>query len=194
MVSTDRSDHRQVSGAAHTGYLYAESLGNLYGKRTDPSRRAVDQHFLPRLNLSVVAQGLQRRDGSYRHSRRLLKRHIARLQRQRPAFANVYILRECSICAAEYFIAWLEQLDAFSYRFDRACKVDPQADIVRRTGADQSAHDVGLASHVMPVQRVDGGCVHLDQYSIVSRGRLRNDFELDYIGRAITAVDDCLHR
>ena|SRR5689334_15826321 len=44
--------------AAHASYMCAEEFGHLHCERAHPSRRAVDQDFLPRPNPSLVAKTL----------------------------------------------------------------------------------------------------------------------------------------
>ena len=59
VIRADGADHFHISGAAYSGHLRAERLGDLHRERTHASRRTVDQNLLPRLNLSLVAQALQ---------------------------------------------------------------------------------------------------------------------------------------
>ena len=59
VIRTDGSDHLHLRGAAHAGYVRAERLGDLHGIGPHSARRTDDEHFLPRRDPSVVAQGLQ---------------------------------------------------------------------------------------------------------------------------------------
>jgi hypothetical protein len=56
MVGTERPDHVDVTGAAHTRDLGAQRLGDLDGERAHAARRACDQHRLARSNVRDVAQ------------------------------------------------------------------------------------------------------------------------------------------
>src|SRR5215831_9624072 len=81
-IRTDRSHHVHIPRTANAGNICAERLGDLHRKRTDTSRRTVNQDFLPRLNLSLVAKTLQSSEccNSYRSA--LLKRHVVWLYGQ----------------------------------------------------------------------------------------------------------------
>jgi YesN/AraC family two-component response regulator len=59
-VRTEGSDHIDISGAAHSGYIRAERLGDLHSEGAYSPRGAINQHFLPRLNFPFVAKTLQR--------------------------------------------------------------------------------------------------------------------------------------
>src|SRR5437667_10595149 len=79
VICADGPYHAQIPGAAYAGDIRAERLGDLHGERTHTSRRAVDQNFLSRLNLSFVAKTLQCRQSCDRYRSGLLKRHVLRL-------------------------------------------------------------------------------------------------------------------
>src|SRR5207249_10703942 len=79
MIRPERSDHVQISRATDAGYLRTERFGDLHRERTDDSGRAVDQDFLPRLDLSFIEQNLQRRDTRYVYRGCLLKVDVCRL-------------------------------------------------------------------------------------------------------------------
>ena len=69
VISTDGSDHVHLRGAANTRDFSTERLGDLHREGPHASRRADDEHLLPRLYLRLVAHGLQRgdrRDGAGR--------------------------------------------------------------------------------------------------------------------------------
>ena len=59
MVSADGPDKVHIPGAAHPGHFRAECLGYLHGEGANTSRRASDQHLLPRLDPPVIAKTLQ---------------------------------------------------------------------------------------------------------------------------------------
>src|SRR5450432_296187 len=73
MIGAKRTDHVHLARAAHGSDFSAERFGNLYRKRAYPTRGAVDQYLLPRLNMSFVAETLQGGNSRQRHSRRLFK-------------------------------------------------------------------------------------------------------------------------
>src|SRR5688572_29119445 len=59
MVSSKRTGVLDVPRAAHGGHVNSERFRNLDGERAYASGCAVDQDFLPGLDLSIVAQTLQ---------------------------------------------------------------------------------------------------------------------------------------
>ena len=58
MVCTNRAHDVHISRAAHGSDFGPERFGNLHGKRTDTSRRTINQDLLPLLNVSFVAKAL----------------------------------------------------------------------------------------------------------------------------------------
>ena len=81
VVCADRACHLQISRAAHGGHFRSKRLGNLHRKRPHPTRRPVNQNFLPGLNMPLIAQALQGSDGCHGRSRSFLKGNIGRLER-----------------------------------------------------------------------------------------------------------------
>src|SRR5207244_2077163 len=55
VIGAEGSDRVHLRGAAYTGHLGSEGLGDLDGERAHASRRADDQHLLPVLDPSVDA-------------------------------------------------------------------------------------------------------------------------------------------
>src|SRR5437879_12852789 len=75
VIRAEGANHVDVLGAAYAGHFRTERLGDLHGEGTDTPRGAVDQHLLSFVNVSLVAQTLQRGDGRHRHHSRLLESH-----------------------------------------------------------------------------------------------------------------------
>src|SRR5579872_967048 len=82
MVSADRADHLRVLRAADSGHLGAESLGDLYGERTDATGRAVDQDLLAGLDLALIAKQLESRRCRHADGRGLLKSEVGGLEQE----------------------------------------------------------------------------------------------------------------
>ncbi len=78
MVRADGAHQLQVPRAAHAGHLGPEGFGDLDRKRADSAGRTVDQNFLPRLNLPLVAEPLQGDEGVLGYGRRLLIGYVDR--------------------------------------------------------------------------------------------------------------------
>src|SRR5882724_9854244 len=81
-VCADGSDHFHIPRTADPGNLSAKRLRDLYSERTHAAGGAINQDLLARLNLSLVAQTLQRGESRHRRRGRLLKRYVVRLPRQ----------------------------------------------------------------------------------------------------------------
>src|ERR1700730_3762076 len=73
MVGSDRSDQVHVSRAADAGHFRSQRLRNLYREATDAARGSVDQHLLPGLDLSVIANRQEGDGPGHGNGRRLLE-------------------------------------------------------------------------------------------------------------------------
>src|SRR5262249_38175594 len=156
-------------------------------------RGAVDQHLLTGLQLALVTQRLQRSQRRDRHRRRLLEAHIRGLQRYGARLAYRHVLAEGAELATEHLIPRLEARHLRAHRFDRAGEIDTQARVVRAAETAFEPHEVWFAAHVVPVERVHGGCVYVYQHFVVSRCGPGEGLELQNLGRTVTAVSDGAH-
>src|SRR6266513_6128948 len=107
-----------VSRTAYARYFRAERLRYLDSESAHASRCAVDQNFLPRLNVTL-AKTLQGGESRPRHGARLFKRHISWLNNQ-SSLASTRILRKSRTTHAKHFVARLELPDVFANRFHLA--------------------------------------------------------------------------
>src|SRR5207249_7453784 len=126
MIRPERSDHLQISRAAHAGHIGAEQFGDLDRERTDASRSAVNQNLLSRLDFSFVAHSLQCRDTRDVDRGRLLKGDVCRLERDGAIRARTNVLGKGPVSATEYFITWFELGDVFADCFNRSGKINAQ--------------------------------------------------------------------
>jgi hypothetical protein len=123
--------------AAHGRDLGAEVLGELDGEGAHPAGRAGDQHLLAGLDLAVVAQPLQGRDGRDRDRGGLLEAHVRRLGDQ-AVLAGDHELGEGAGAPAEHLVA------------------GPEAGHVRADGLDDARHvaaDAGALRTAHPYRR-----------------------------------------
>src|SRR5882672_1046857 len=116
-IRADRSDHIQIPGTANAGHVGAERLGDLHRERTHASRRTVNQDLVARLNLSLVAQALQRCQSRDIYRSGLLERDAVGF-RDDTFLARGRILRESSTASAEHLVAGFELLDVPANRFN----------------------------------------------------------------------------
>src|SRR5947207_1476121 len=156
MIRPERSDHFQISRATDAGYLGTEQFGDLDRERTDASRRAVDQDLLPRLDLSFIAQSLQRRDTRDVDRGCLLKRDVRRLERDGSICARTNIFGKGPVSATEYLITRFELGDVFANCFNRSGKINAESNVLGLAQPDpHCAHDLGRAFDEVPVKWVD---------------------------------------
>src|SRR3989440_11538966 len=121
LICANRACHIQIPRAAHTSHFSSERFGNLHRKRTHTTRRTMNQHLLPWLNLSFIAKTLQGGDCRHRYGRCFLEREIGRFQHQ-CIFTSAYILGKTATTTRgyvpEYLITWLKLLYVFAHRFN----------------------------------------------------------------------------
>src|SRR5207253_8765940 len=107
VVMTNRAQSVHIPRAAYGGDFSHQRCGTLYRKRTDTSRRTIDQHLLPLLNVSFIAKALQGGESRLRDGCCFLKRYIGRFQDQ-CIFRNSYIFGKTAKtrlgCVSEYLI------------------------------------------------------------------------------------------
>lgn len=159
MVSPERAGALDIPCAAHGGHFGAKGFGDLDGERAHPARCAIDQHLLPRLDFSKIAQTLQRGDSRGRDRRRFFERDVGWFWRDR--FTHGHVIGIRSVSPAEDFIAGLEIRDLLAGRLDHARKIRAQPCVFR---SGKSADDAGKeqAGHGVPLRHVHGGRAHPD--------------------------------
>ncbi len=123
LICADGSDHFHIPGTADAGHLCAHRLGDLHRKGPHASRCAVDQDPLPRLDLSMVTEGLQCRERRNGYGSGLLERHVRGLLDQ-SSLGSSHILGEGPGPPAEYIVPWLELRYVFAHRFHRSRKIN----------------------------------------------------------------------
>jgi len=113
MVCTERTHKVLLARIIHPGNLSPIQFGKLHCKRTGATAGPIDQHLLPRLDLSFIANPLQGdhcrlRDGSY-----FLECHTRWFQRQ-GTFTSTHVLGKTTHTrqdVSEDFIPWLKSPD-----------------------------------------------------------------------------------
>src|SRR5271157_291302 len=81
MIGPDRAYHLQVPRAAHSGNFRPERFGDLHGKGPHATRCTLDQYFLARIYVPLIAQSLQGGESSQGYRGSLLERKISWFQR-----------------------------------------------------------------------------------------------------------------
>ena len=192
VVGAERLHEVGVSRAAHRGHFRAERFRDLHGEGPDASRRTIDQNLLPRLELSLVAQTLERGERRRRHGRRLFERQVSRLQCD-GASASAGVLRECAALPAEHLVTRLKLAHVATDRFDRPREVAAEEPGLRLAQAHLCAPDV-QASEGVPIPSGHRSGVHADEDAVVCEVGLLDLPELQNLRRAVRVANDRLHR
>src|ERR1700733_7866681 len=179
LICADGSDQVDIPRTAYAGHLCAERLGDLHGERTHASRRTVYQDFLARLNVALGAKTLQCRERTHRHSSRLLKGDVMRLQGQ-CGFGSTRILGKGSSTGpetpAELRITRFEPRDFSANGFHLAGNIKTQSCDLWFSKSGHYAYEVRHASHKVPVVRIEGRRANFYQDLVVAGGRRFNLF------------------
>src|SRR5215208_5119968 len=118
-ICAERPDELDVPRAAHGCDVGTEHLRDLYRERAYASGSAVDQNLLARLDLPVVAQGLESRDRRHRDGRGFFEREARRLQRE-PSPPGDCVFGPCAHAGAEDLVAGPETFHVCADAFDSA--------------------------------------------------------------------------
>ena len=92
----------------------------------------------------------------------------------------------------EHLVARRERRHGAADGLDAAREV--RADGRRRGPAEAAAPREEGARHAVPLDRVDGGCVHAHEHLVVLDRRLLDVPELEHVRAAVPFGDDRLHR
>src|SRR5438876_9218412 len=141
-----------ISWAANSRDLCAKRLGDLHGKGSYTAGRAVDQHLLPGLNLSL-AQALQRSKSGQRQRGDLLKRDVRRLNDQRP-LGRTCIFRQRASTGAEHFVARFELRHVITDGFHLASDITAEPRVSWFAQPEDQATKPRVADHVR-IKRVE---------------------------------------
>jgi hypothetical protein len=194
VIGADRAHQFQLPRAIDARHFGPQRLGELHCERARATSRAVDQHPLSGLDLAFVAKPLQGDECRLRHGGRLLEAHAGRLQHQR-VFGSACVLSQTAPTpedVAKHFIAWPKLLYALSDGFH------PPGDVRSKhfvLGFEEPPHaDIGRrACQGLPVRRIEGNGMNLDQDFVVAREWLFDLLQLHDIGGAISAADSGFH-
>src|SRR5439155_7761736 len=113
----------EIASAADAGHLSAICFRNLDRKRANTARCAVDQNLLPGLQLSFIAQPLQRRNRRNRRGARFLERDVRRLEDNRAIVTNADVFCKRTGFRAKHFVTRFERGYVFADRFNSASEV-----------------------------------------------------------------------
>ena len=139
------------------------------------------------LALAQALQGSERRD---RNRGCLFERDTRRFWNDGAGLTRDDIVGECAGTPAEDFVAGLELRDFRADGLDGARVVDTQADFRGLAQPGPQAHEIRRAAHVVPVERIGGRRVNLDQDLVVAGHRLLDQLHLEHVGLAVFAIDD----
>ena len=196
VVVAARACAGDVVGAAPGGDFGTERLGDLYREAAVPARRAIDQHLLPGLEATAIAQSLQRGDRRDGHGGCLRKTDVGGLGRQ-PLLGGAPMLGEGAATDAEDRVAALEAGDARADGFHFAGDVDPDPDRAGRLShaAQHQPGEPRLALPQPPVEGIDRRGTHAQQDFALAGHRRGHVHAVKHLqGRAELRVLDGAHR
>ena len=179
-MTSSNAEPFELRGAVHAGDDRAGRLGQLDGERPDAAAGTVDQHLLARLHLAAIGEALEREDARLRHGRRLLERQARGHRRQR-VLARADVLAEPTPAGmrqvAEDPVTGPEAGHARTDGFDHARDVRAHHRVAWFAPHGQ------VAPQEIPVPRVDGGRVDLQEHVVVALdARLRDLREPKHVG------------
>src|SRR5215211_5630567 len=167
VIGTDGSDHLHLLRAANACYVRTERLGDLHCVGPHSSRRADDQHLLPRLDLSLVAQGLQGGRAHDGENRRLLEGEVRRLGREL-VLGCACVLGVRALSDAEHFIARPEPAHILADRLHHPGYVRAEDGVLGRAETvAREAYREGQTRHDVPDVPTHARRMHVNQYLVV---------------------------
>src|SRR5215211_6632635 len=122
VIGAERSRLLDVPRAADGGYLRPERLRDLDGERAHAAGGAVDEDLLSRLELPVVPQALQGREGRHGHGGRLLEGQVCRLRCD--SLRRAHVLGERPALPAEDVVTGSKVRDVLADGLHRSGEVD----------------------------------------------------------------------
>src|SRR5262249_32058917 len=141
------------------------------GKRPGTTTGPINQHLLPRLDLSFVANPPQSDQSRFRDGRCFLEGQTGWFECQ-GFFGNADILGKATRIRQDvpkYFVPWLKLPDIFASHFNPPGDVRSE-DLVTWLEKPPDAGIQRFADQVLPVRSIDGRSLNLDQDFIVRRG------------------------
>jgi hypothetical protein len=124
MVCANRSRRVHIPRAADGSDLSPERFGNLDGKCTHTTGRAVDQNLLAWLDPPLITKTLKGSESRHWYGCRVLKRYVGWLERQFIlGSARILGKRSGEACYPEDLVAWLKLLYVAPDRFNPPCEI-----------------------------------------------------------------------
>ncbi len=194
MICANFAHESEIARVGHRCHISPQRLGDLHCERPDAARRTIDHDSLARLELAFVPNGLQCRECRDWHGRGFLESDIRRHQVDPTGFSRNHVVRQGALRSAKYTVTRLEARDIRADCLHRARVVDTEPRVRRGTPASPEPHQIGLAPHLVPIERIDGCAVHLDENVIGTGRRPGQGLDSGYFRCAIASVDDRLHR
>ena len=193
MVGTHRADELEIPRRAHAGDLGSQHLGDLHRERPDAARRAVDQHPLPGLDATGVAQAVERRQGRRRDGGRLLEGQLRRLRDDQVGL-RAHELGAGAEAAAEDLVAGSQMGDAPANSLDHAGDIEPGHAELRPPQAGHEAHRERRAEDAEQVAGVQARGAGADEH-LAGADRRRVDLaQPEEVGGSVSVMGDGPHR
>src|SRR4051812_9455224 len=191
MVCANRSRRVHLGYAAHGRNLSPEGFSDLNCKCADATRRAIYQHLLARLNLSLITKRLQSSERRHWDRCSLLKRHIGRFKHQF-TFASTCVLSKCSAAHSEHLIAGFEAGYVLANVFDLAGHITAYSCVSGFAQPSKYAQDVWCSENA--VNWIDRSWVNFYQYFVVLRNRSCCLSTLQHIRWSVLCANNRFHK
>src|SRR6266851_6859012 len=147
-------DHVDVLRAANAGHLGAECLGDLNRKRSEASRRSVDQDLLTCVDLSLIAKQLESCGCGHSDGRGSLEREVGGLHEEL-ILPSARVLGKGTRAPAENLIAGSKLSHVFADCLNCSGDVRSRNPVLWLAQPDCHARDVRLPSHTDQVADMD---------------------------------------
>ena len=193
VIRAERADRLDVLRAADARDLGSERLRDLHRVRPHASGGAVDEHLLPRPDVSLVADALERGQSGDAHCGRVLEGHVRGLVDDHPLLAHAHELGESTVPAAEDLVARSEPRHRLADLRHRARVIDAELGVLRPSQPVLQAHQIRPPEHGVPVEGVHGGRVHAHEHLVVLCDRPLDLLERERVGRSVLAAHDRPH-
>ncbi len=192
LVGPERAHHLDVLRVAHGGDVGAEVLRELHRRRSDRSRRAIDENAAT-LERAGLPQARERDDRSVADRCRLLERQTRGHVRERALLPDADELRVRTRPHSEDTIAHGELLHGRADCLHLAGELHADDPSLRSEEAGEDAREERLRGAMAAVGPRDRRCVHFHEDFVLLGCRPRDVGDAQNLRRAVLVVNDRSH-
>ena len=193
VVGAERRHEVELRGAAHSGDIGGQGLGQLHRIASDSPGGTDDENSLPGLDPAGVGQGLQSRACRDRDDGGLLEGQVRGLGCQL-VLSDGGVLGERPAGDAEHLVAHGEPGDRRPDFDDGAGDVEAGHAVLRPTESEtDDPEQVGPTGHHVPGTSVETGGADVDEDLVVGDLGQGDVLQPQDVGRAVPVLDDRAH-